>query len=104
MTKKIELDSATIDKIAHLTNNNHHTHARFALAQAMESKKLVIVYKAIIIDLERFHYQGQYMDYLSPLGDTIDTDLSTLQDTVDKVLFASAKKMYSNFDEIWDSF
>tara|TARA_R110002020_G_scaffold443808_4_gene655125 strand:+ start:1174 stop:1455 length:282 start_codon:yes stop_codon:yes gene_type:complete len=93
MTEKTELESEIIDKISHLTHWNHHNEARLALAQAMESKKLVIAYQSII-DLGNFQYQAEYIGH----------PLSSVRDVIDKILFTSAKKMYSNFDEIWDSF
>tara|TARA_R110000824_G_scaffold370506_2_gene560127 strand:+ start:662 stop:940 length:279 start_codon:yes stop_codon:yes gene_type:complete len=92
MNEKTELGSEIIDKIAHLTYWNHNE-ARLALAQAMESKKLVSAYKSII-DLGNFQSEGVYIGH----------HLSSMRDTIDKVLFPSAKKMYSNFDEIWDAF
>tara|TARA_R110002051_G_scaffold138238_3_gene210968 strand:+ start:2378 stop:2659 length:282 start_codon:yes stop_codon:yes gene_type:complete len=93
MNEKTELGSEIIDKIAHLTHWNHHNEARLALAQAMESKKLIIAYKSII-DLGNFQLQAEYIGH----------HLSSMRDTIDKVLFPSAKKMYLNFDEIWDAF
>ena len=95
--EKTELNSAVIDKIAHLTHWNNHNEARLTLSQAMESKKLISAYKSIIY-LEGFQIQGEYIG----IGTLIGLDHPV--HTIDKLLFSSAKKIYSNFDEIWDVF
>ena len=91
ITEGKELDSKIIAKIAKLTDYNNHTEARMLLAKTLgsSSKKILKAYEAI---------------------DTISTFLGRGNETMharaalDKILFAKAKSVYSNFKEINGAF
>tara|TARA_Y100000310_G_scaffold40347_1_gene37878 strand:- start:168 stop:542 length:375 start_codon:yes stop_codon:yes gene_type:complete len=89
LTEKKELGGAMIDKIYNLTDRNAHNMARETLAKAMGSKVLQKNYAA----LSTLH--------------TLFRDMNDLMDArhrLDKMLFAQAKKMYSDYDAIYGAF
>ena len=84
LTEKKELGGAMIDKIY-----NSHNMARETLAKAMGSRVLVKNYQA----LSTLH--------------TLFRDMNDLKDArarLDKMLFAQAKKMYSDYEQIHGAF
>jgi len=85
LTEKSDLGGAIIDQIYDLTDANNHNEARLKLAQAMKAKDLIKVYEAIIV----LHDFQRNMN-----------DLIAVRDRTDKVLFAKAKKQYSDYDAI----
>ena len=89
LTEKKELGSAMIDKISNLTDRNAHNMARETLAKAMGSRVLVKNYQA----LSTLH--------------TLFRDMNDLKDArarLDKMLFAQAKTMYDNYNDIHGAF
>ena len=84
-----ELDQKSIDFIAKLTHHNNHTRSRLELAQHMRDKRLIRAYQGII-----------YVQDL--LGDANDISKARLR--LDKQLWYKAKKMYSNFDDIYKAY
>ena len=89
LTEKRELGGAMIDKIYNLTDRNAHNMARETLAKAMGSRVLVKNYQA----LSTLH--------------TLFRDMNDLKDArarLDKMLFAQAKKMYSDYEQIHGAF
>ena len=89
LTEKKELGGAMIDKIYKLTDRNAHNMARETLAKAMGSRVLVKNYQA----LSTLH--------------TLFRDMNDLKDArarLDKMLFAQAKKMYDNYNDIHGAF
>ena len=84
-----ELDQRSIDFIAKLTHHNNHTRSRLELAQHMRDKRLIRAYQGII-----------YVQDL--LGDANDISKARLR--LDKQLWYKAKKMYSNFDDIYKAY
>ena len=85
LVEKKELGGAMIDKIYNLTDRNAHNMARETLAKAMGSRVLVKNYQA----LSTLH--------------TLFRDMNDLKDArarLDKMLFAQAKKMYDNYNDI----
>ena len=89
LTEKKELGGAMIDKISNLTDRNAHNMARETLAKAMGSRVLVKNYQA----LSTLH--------------TLFRDMNDLKDArarLDKMLFAQAEKMYSDYKDIYMSF
>ena len=89
LTEKRELGGAIIDKIHDLTDKNAHNMARETLAKAMGSKVLQKNYAA----LSTLH--------------TLFRDMNDLKDArarLDKMLFAQAKTMYDNYNDIHGAF
>ena len=89
LTEKKELGSAMIDKISNLTDRNAHNMARETLAKAMGSRVLVKNYQA----LSTLH--------------TLFRDMNDLKDArarLDKMLFAQAEKMYSDYKDIYNAY
>ena len=89
LVEKKELGGAMIDKIYNLTDRNAHNMARETLAKAMGSKVLQKNYAA----LSTLH--------------TLFRDMNDLMDArhrLDKMLFAQAKKMYSDYEQIYSAF
>ena len=84
-----ELDQKSIDFIAKLTHHNNHTRSRLELAQHMRDKRLIRAYQGIM-----------YVEEL--LGDSNDTSKARYR--LDKQLWYKAKKMYSNFDDIYKAY
>ena len=89
LTEKKELGGAMIDKISDLTDRNAHNMARETLAKAMGSRVLVKNYQA----LSTLH--------------TLFRDMNDLKDArarLDKMLFAQAEKMYSDYKDIYNAY
>jgi len=89
LTEKKELGGAMIDKISNLTDRNAHNMARETLAKAMGSRVLVKNYQA----LSTLH--------------TLFRDMNDLKDArarLDKMLFAQAEKMYSDYKDIYNAY
>ena len=84
-----ELDQKSIDFIAKLTHHNNHTRSRLELANHMRDKRLIRAYQGIM-----------YVEEL--LGDSNDTSKARYR--LDKQLWYKAKKMYSNFDDIFKAY
>ena len=89
LVEKKELGGAMIDKIYNLTDRNAHNMARETLAKAMGNKKLLKAYEAINA-LHTFFYDMN--------------DLMDARHRLDKMLFAQAKKMYSDYEQIYSAF
>ena len=89
LLEKKELDSSIVSKIQSLTSRNAHNMARETLAKAMGSKVLQKNYAA----LSTLH--------------TLFRDMNDLKDArarLDKMLFAQAKTMYDNYNDIHGAF
>ena len=89
LTEKKELGGAMIDRIYNLTDRNAHNMARETLAKAMGNKVLIKNYQA----LSTLH--------------TLFRDMNDLKDArarLDKMLFTQAKKMYSDYEQIYGAF
>ena len=89
ITEKQELNAPSIKTLAKLTDINNHTRARLALAQYIGDKRLIRAYQGIM-----------YVEEL--LRDSNDT--SGARSRLDKMLFYKAKKVFSNFDDIYKAF
>ena len=89
LTEKKELGGALINKIDRLTDRNDHNMSRRVLALAMGNKKLLKAYEAINA-LHTFFYDMN--------------DLMDARHRLDKMLFAQAKKMYSDYEQIYSAF
>ena len=87
LTEKKELGGAMINVIDRLTDSNNHNEARLQLAKSFLGKNspLVSSYEALIT----LHNQ---------LGDM--NALMKAREKLDKMLFAGAKRMYSDYDAI----
>ena len=89
LLEKKELDSSIVSKIQSLTSRNAHNMAREVLAKAIGSKVLQKNYAA----LSTLH--------------TLFRDMNDLKDArarLDKMLFAQAKTMYDNYNDIHGAF
>ena len=84
-----ELDQKSIDFIAKLTHHNNHTRSRLELANHIGDKRLIRAYTGLT-----------YVEEL--LGDSNDTSKARYR--LDKQLWYKAKKMYSNFDDIFKAY
>ena len=89
LLEKKELDYSIISKIQSLTSRNAHNMARETLAKAMGNKKLLKAYGAINT-LHTFFYDMN--------------DLMDARRRLDKDLFKQAKKMYSDYEQIYGAF
>ena len=89
LTEKKELGGAYIDQIYDLTDRNNHTRARAELARHVGDKRLIKAYEGLM-----------YVEEL--LRDSNDT--SGARSRLDKQLFYKAKKVFSNFDDIYKAF
>ena len=90
ITEKKELGGALINKIERLTDRNNHNMARRVLAIAMGDKRFAQAYAG----MEEINIA---LGYLSP-------EMRKLRDRMDKKLFAQAKKMYSDYNEIMGAY
>ena len=84
-----ELSQKDIDFIAKLTDRNNHTRSRLELANHIGDKRLIRAYTGLT-----------YVEEL--LRDSNDT--SGARSRLDKQLFYKAKKVFSNFDDIYKAF
>jgi hypothetical protein len=91
LTEKKELGGALINTIDRLTDSNNHNEARLVLAKSFLGKNspLVSSYEALIT----LHNQ---------LGDM--NVLMKAREKLDKKLFNSAKRVYSDYNEIMGVF
>jgi hypothetical protein len=85
ISEKKELGGAKIHQIDMLTDRNSHTRARAELARHIGDKRLIKAYEGLM-----------YVEDL--LRDANDT--SGARNRLDKKLFAQAKKMYSDYEQI----
>ncbi len=89
LTEAKELPQKEIDFIAKLTDQNNHNSARLQLAQLMRNKNLEKGYRAISTLANMFNQMNELMK---------------AREKLDKMLFTQAKKMYSNYDDIYGAF
>ena len=89
ITEAKELPQKDIDYIAKMTDYNNHNQARLHLAQVMKNRHLEKAYQAIIT----LHIMFNQMN-----------ELMKARQKLDKMLFTQAKKMYSNYDDIYGAF
>ena len=90
LKEKKEIDSKAVKYMKQLTDRNNHTIARYNLALQMKDKKLMKLYSSIV-------------DIQDAYG-SLPHDVSKFRHSLEKELFAKAKKMYSNYDEISKAF
>ena len=89
LTEAKELPQKEIDFIAKLTDQNNHNSARLQLAQLMRNRRLEKGYQAIATLANMFNQMNELMK---------------AREKLDKMLFSQAKKMYSNYDDIYGAF
>ena len=89
LTEAKELPQKEIDFIAKLTDQNNHNSARLQLAQLMRNRNLEKGYRAISTLANMFNQMNELMK---------------AREKLDKMLFSQAKKMYSNYDDIYGAF
>ena len=89
LTEKKELDGNVVKKIAKLTDFNNHNEARLVLAKEMGLKNLVKGYEAITLLHKMFNQMNEMM---------------AARNKLDGWLMDGAKRKYSNFDDIYNSF
>ena len=89
ITEAKELKQKDIDFIAKLTDRNNHTRSRLELANHIGDKRLIRAYTGLT-----------YVEEL--LRDSNDT--SGARSRLDKMLFYKAKKVFSNFDDVYKAF
>ena len=89
LTEKNELGGALINKIERLTDINNHNEARLELAKQMKLKNLVKAYEALMVLHDTFNQMNELMN---------------AREKLDKMLFAGAKRMYSDYDQIYGAF
>ena len=91
LTEKKEFGGAIINTIDRLTDSNNHNEARLVLAKSFLGKNspLVSSYEALIT----LHNQ---------LGDM--NTLMKAREKLDKMLFTSAGRMYSDYEQIQGAF
>tara|TARA_A100001011_G_scaffold251167_1_gene259334 strand:+ start:420 stop:710 length:291 start_codon:yes stop_codon:yes gene_type:complete len=84
-----ELPQQEIDFIADLTDKNQHNSARLQLSQLIRNRNLEKGYRAIQTLSNMFNQMNELMKARQKL---------------DKILFKQAKRMYSNYDDIYGAF
>ena len=89
LTEAKELPQKEIDFIAKLTDRNNHNSARLQLSQLMRNRRLEKGYQAIATLANMFNQMNELMK---------------AREKLDKMLFTQAKKMYSNYDDIYGAF
>ena len=89
LLEKVDLDQKIIDKIAKLTDINNHNEARIVLAKEMKLKNLVKGYEAIMVLHDMFRQMNEMM---------------AAREKLDKMLMTAAKRKYSNFKDIYNSY
>ena len=89
LTEAKELPQKEIDFIAKLTDQNNHNSARLRLSQLMRNRNLEKGYRAIQTLANMFNQMNE---------------LKKAREKLDKILFKQAKKMYSNYDDIYGAF
>ena len=89
LTEKKELGGALINKIERLTDVNNHNEARLVLAKEMKLRILVKGYESLIVLHTIFNQMNELM---------------SARHKLDKMLFAQAKRVYSDYDQIYGAF
>jgi len=89
LTEAKELPQQEIHFIADLTDQNNHNAARLQLAQLMRNRNLEKGYRAIQTLANMFNQMNE---------------LKKAREKLDKILFKQAKRMYSNYDDIYGAF
>ena len=89
LTEAKELPQKEIDFIAKLTDQNNHNSARLQLSQLMRNRRLEKGYRAIETLANKFNQMNE---------------LKKAREKLDKILFKQAKRMYSNYDDIYGAF
>jgi hypothetical protein len=89
INEKKDLGSAYIESIRMLTDRNSHTRARAELARQIGEKRLIKAYEGLMY----------VEDLLKQANETIPA-----RNKLDKILFASSKKKFSNHDIIMSVF
>ena len=89
LTEAKELPQKEIDFIAKLTDQNNHNAARLQLSQLMRNRNLEKGYRAIQTLANMFNQMNE---------------LKKAREKLDKMLFTQAKRMYSNYDDIYGAF
>ena len=89
VTEKKELGGALINKIERLTDVNNHNEARLVLAKEMKLRILVKGYESLIVLHTIFNQMNELM---------------SARHKLDKMLFAQAKRVYSDYDQIYGAF
>ena len=89
ITEAKELPQQEIHFIADLTDKNQHNSARLQLAQLMRNRRLEKGYRAIETLANMFNQMNELMK---------------AREKLDKMLFTQAKRMYSNYDDIYGAF
>ena len=89
LIEKKELGGALINKIERLTDINNHNEARLELAKQMKLNNLVKAYEALMVLHNTFNQMNELMN---------------AREKLDKMLFAGAKRMYSDYDQIYGAF
>ena len=89
LTEAKELPQQEIHFIADLTDQNNHNAARLQLAQLMRNRNLEKGYRAIQTLANMFNQMNELMK---------------AREKLDKMLFTQAKRMYSNYDDIYGAF
>jgi len=85
LTEKKELGGAALESIRMLTDRNSHTRARAELARHVGDKRLIQAYEGMM-----------YIEnLLKGANETVEA-----RSKLDKMLFARAAKVFSNFDII----
>ena len=89
LIEKKELGGALINKIERLTDINNHNEARLELAKQMKLTNLVKAYEALMVLHDTFNQMNELMK---------------AREKLDKMLFAGAKRTYSDYDAIEGAF
>jgi adenylosuccinate synthase len=89
LIEKKELGGALINKIERLTDINNHNEARLELAKQMKLNNLVKAYEALMVLHDTFNQMNELMK---------------AREKLDKMLFAGAKRTYSDYDAIEGAF
>jgi len=89
INEKKDLGSAAIESIRMLTDRNSHTRARAELARQLGDKRLINAYQGLMY----------VEDLLRDANNTIKA-----REKLDKMLFSQAKRMYSNFNDIYKAY
>ena len=89
LTEKIELPTSGITKIHTLTQRNNHTEARRLLSSWMGNDKLMSFYEA--------------METLNKVFNGFPSELSKLNQKMEKELYKQLKKSFANADIIKDA-
>ena len=93
LTEKKALGGALINKIQRLTDRNRHNMSRRVLALAMGGS-----------DMKRFAQAYAGMEEINIALGYLSPEMRKLRDRMDKKLFAQAKKMYSDYNEIMGAY